>query len=324
MPSSRPFRIGTRKSALAQWQAGWVAKTLQTLGANVQLIPIVTEGDRRQDLQTEGWTSRGLFTREIQKALLEAKVDLAIHSLKDLPTQKVPGLVLAAVPVRGPVGDVLIARHQTPLHKMPPGAVLGTGSFRRRAQLLHARPDLQIESIRGNVDTRIRKLQSGQYDGLVLAEAGLTRLGIPTTEWTERLFPTVLLPAVGQGALGIEVRAEDTEVQEWVQQFDDPVSHAAVVAERAMLARLYGGCLAPVAAWARMESDRFVLTGRVLDSQGSQMLEVTQSVSIPGTLWVDSSQSTVPLEEAEQLGRFVADELIVQGADKLIQSARNS
>lgn len=324
MGSRRTFRIGTRKSALAQWQAAWVAEKLQTLGASVELVLMVTEGDRRQDLQADAWTSRGVFTREIQRALLENQVDIAVHSLKDLPTQPVEGLILAAVPQRGPVGDVLISRGHIRLADMPAGARIGTGSLRRQAQLLHARPDLQIVSVRGNVDTRIRKLQAGQYDAVVLAEAGLSRLGVPESEWTERLFPAVVLPAVGQGALGVEVRADDAETIELVHQFDDPASHAAVIAERAMLAHLHGGCLAPVAAWARVEAAQLLLTGRVLDPKGQQMLQLTESVEIS----VDPSASG-PLEaevfqKAVELGCRLADRLIAQGADQLIQASRAS
>ncbi len=322
MPSQRCFRIGTRRSVLAQWQAHWVAEKLQGLGAPVELVLIVTEGDRRQDLQADAWTSRGIFTREIQKALLEGRVDLAVHSLKDLPTQPVEGLMIAAVPERGPVGDVLISRHQSPLAQLPPGAVIGTGSLRRQAQLLHARPDLQMAPVRGNVDTRLRKLQAGQYDGIVLAEAGLARLGIPESAWTERLFPTVLLPAVGQGALGIEVRADDAQTRALVELVDDPATHAAVVAERAMLAHLHGGCLAPVAAWARIEHAQLVLTGRVLDPKGQQMLQATQTVRIsPVLLGATPSQEEL-LHEAAALGRQVAEQLLAQGANQLILAAR--
>lgn len=324
MGSRRTFRIGTRKSALAQWQAAWVAEKLQTLGATVELVPMVTEGDRRQDLQADAWTTRGIFTREIQKALLENQVDIAVHSLKDLPTQPVDGLILAAVPQRGPVGDVLISRGHIRLADMPAGARIGTGSLRRQAQLLHARADLQIVSVRGNVDTRIRKLRAGQYEAVVLAEAGLSRLGVPESEWTERLFPQVVLPAVGQGALGVEVRADDGETIEIVHQLDDPASHAAVVAERAMLAHLHGGCLAPVAAWGRVEAAQLLLTGRVLNPKGQQMLQLTESVDIS----VDQSTSG-PLEaevsqKAFELGCRLADRLLAQGADQLIQASRTT
>jgi len=321
--TTRTFRIGTRRSVLAQWQAAWVAEKLQALGARVELVPLVTEGDRRQDLQADAWTSRGIFTREIQNALLAGHVDIAVHSLKDLPTQPVPGLILAAVPERGPIGDVLLSRGHLRLAQMPPGAVLGTGSLRRQAQLLHARPDLKIHPIRGNVDTRIRKLQAGQYDGIILAEAGLSRLGIEESEWTERLFPQVVLPAVGQGALGVEVRSGDSETAEWVGLLDDPASHTAVAAERAMLFHLHGGCLAPVAAWGRMEHGQLLLTGRVLHPQGQPMVELTQTVSIPSCPPPgDRAGLEESLQAAEQLGFQVAEALLAQGADPLIRAAR--
>ena len=322
MSSRRSFRIGTRRSALAQWQAQWVAEKLRSLGADVQLVLMVTEGDRRQELLADAWTTRGIFTRELQKALLDGQIDLAVHSLKDLPTQPVEGLLLAAVPERGPVGDVLIARNHCPLGQLPSGAIIGTGSLRRQAQMLHARPDLQMAPLRGNVDTRLRKLQAGQYDAIVLAEAGLSRLGIPESAWTERLFPGVLLPAIGQGALGIEVRADDAEAVGWVQRVDHPASHAAVVAERVMLSHLQGGCLAPVAAWARVEHHELLLTGRVLDPTGQQMVEVTQTAPIAQWLPDTGPAGTDLLETAAALGRQVAEELLAQGAGPLIQAAR--
>lgn len=323
MDGSRCFRIGTRRSVLAQWQANWVAEQLRCLGAKVELVLMVTEGDRGPPLPAPAWTSRGIFTREIQKALLEGQVDLAVHSLKDLPTQAVEGLILAAVPPRGPVGDVLISRAQIRLPHLPLGASIGTGSLRRQAQLLHARGDLKMLPIRGNVDTRLRKLQAGQYDAIVLAEAGLVRLGIGESGWTERLFPGVVLPAAGQGALGIEVRADDLDTVRLVQQLDEPATHAAVVAERAMVAHLQGGCLAPVAAWGRVEQNELVLTGRVLDPKGQQMVEVTQKAKVSSFLLEEAPSKRDLLSQAAELGRQVAAQLLQQGADRLIQAARH-
>lgn len=241
--------------------------------------------------------------------MLAGRVDLAVHSLKDLPTDVAAGLCLAAVPQRASVADALLSDKYRTLDQLPPGATVGTGSLRRRAQLLHARPDLQIRDIRGNVDTRLRKLHGGQVDAVVLAEAGLERLGL-ADQIAQRLPPAIMLPAVGQGALALEVRRDDRRTRQLVQALDHPASHAAVAAERAMLAALHGGCLAPVAAWGRFDQDRpdlLILTGRVLSPDGLQKIEATRSA---------------PPAEAEQLGLRVADDLLAQGAAALIESAR--
>ena len=232
----------------------------------------------------------GIFTKEIQRELLDGRIDLAVHSLKDLPTESVPGLALAAVPERAPVADALVSDRFDSLELLPPGAVVGTGSLRRRAQLLNHRHDLEMRDIRGNVDTRLRKLREGHYEAIILAQAGLDRLGL-TKHITQILPLGLMLPAVGQGALGIEARADDAATREALACLDHPPTHAAVKAERAMLAVLHGGCMAPIAAWGRMEGEQFVLTGRVLDPAGTRKLEATQA----GTA-----------EEAESLGRSVA------------------
>ena len=305
MPSDVRIRLGTRASALARWQADWVAGRLRALGADVTLVPITTRGDRQHG-PIESLGGRGLFTKEIQRALLSGDADLAVHSLKDLPTEPVPGLCLAAVPERGPMGDVLVSRRFASLAALAPGAVVGTGSMRRRAQLLHARPDLEIRDIRGNVDTRLRKLDQGQVDALVLAEAGLRRLGF-NENITEVLARSVMLPAVGQGALGLEIRADDATVREAVGHLDHQPTRAAVIAERAMLSALQGGCLAPVGAWGRVEDDgRLMLTGRVLSPDGSEKVE--------------ASLSGEPAD-AERLGGQVAQDLLAQGAGELIRAA---
>lgn len=314
------IRLGTRGSALARWQAEWVAAQLKSLGVEVELVPITTSGDQQQGpieaigrqglggpgLGEPGLGGPGVFTKEIQRALLDDRIDLAVHSLKDLPTDEVPGLCLAAVPERAPVGDALVCPQYASLGELPQGAVVGTGSLRRRAQLLHARGDLQIKDIRGNVDTRLRKLRQGQYDAVVLAEAGLRRLGL--AEQITQLLPTaILMPAVGQGALGLETRGDDQAARRSVGPLDHPPTHQAVVAERAMLAALQGGCLAPIAAWGRIEDDRLKFTGRVLSPDGSRKLEATL---------------TAAEAEAVELGLRVAEQLLAQGAAKLIRASR--
>jgi hydroxymethylbilane synthase len=291
---------------LARWQADWVTAQLRELEVEVVLVPITTTGDRQQTPIGVS-TAPGVFTKEIQRALLEKHVDLAVHSLKDLPTDKVDGLCLAAVPQRAPVADAFVCRSQSSWQSLPSGASVGTGSLRRRAQLLHVRPDLEMRDIRGNVDTRLRKLDEGQYDAIILAEAGLRRLGL-ADRITELLPLETVLPAVGQGALGLEARSDDDAVREALGQLDHNISHASVLAERAMLAELRGGCLAPIAAWGRVEDDSLSLTGRVISPDGTEKLEVTAS----GT--VDA-----PVE----LGSQVAKELAAQGAADLIRRSRD-
>ena len=300
-----PLRLGSRGSALAMWQAHWVAEQLTRLGHTVEVVTIATSGDQYSG--PIGPTSGiGLFTKELQRALLDHRVDLAVHSLKDLPTEPVEGLVLAVVPERAPAADALLSRDGSKFRELPQGATIATSSVRRKAQLLFARSDLKIVPLRGNVDTRLRKLGEGQFQAMILAEAGLTRLGL-AERITERLSLRVMLPAVGQGALGIETRADDAQTRAAVAGLDHPATHAAVRAERALLAGLRGGCLAPVAALARKEEHGLVLTARVLSADGAEMLEHS-ALGAPGA--------------AEELGRRTADALLAQGAGRMIAESR--
>lgn len=307
MAAGVQIRLGTRASALARWQADWVLARLQERGARVTLVPISTSGDRDQQLPVDQIGGQGVFTKEIQRALLDGRIDLAVHSLKDLPTAVVQGLCLAAVPDRAPTGDVLVSRRYLRLGELPVGAVVGTGSLRRQSQLLHYRADLKVQEIRGNVDTRLRKLDEGQFDAIVLAEAGLRRLGL-ADRITELVPPSILLPAIGQGALGLETRADDRATRAAVEPLDHPETHAAVVAERAMLAALHGGCMAPIAAWARVEEGILYITGRVLRRDGSEKLEASH---------------LGPADDAASIGRELAAELIARGATRLIGASRS-
>jgi hydroxymethylbilane synthase len=252
---------------------------------------------------------QGFFTKELQRALLEGRIDLAVHSLKDLPTDAVPGLALAAVPERENPADVLVCAPSigaSDLQSLPRGARVATGSTRRRAQLLNARPDLVMCDVRGNVETRLRKLDEGQFDAIVLALAGLTRLGL-VKRATQILPPEVMLPAVGQGALGIETRADDDATLAMLAPLNEPNSRQCVLAERAMLAELRGGCLAPVGAWGRIEAAQLRLDGVVLSVDGRQRLMASA---------VGAST------DAEKVGKDVARKLIDQGAAQLIAAAR--
>jgi len=282
-----------------------VTSQLTARGVNVEQVLITTQGDvRTGPLGVIG--GQGLFTKEIQRALLAGEIDLAVHSLKDLPTEPVAGLLLAAVPVREATGDALVANHATSLQDLPPGARIGTGSTRRRAQLLHLRPDLNLDDVRGNVDTRLRKLDEGQYDALILAEAGLKRLGLAAR--IAQILPVEgMLPAVGQGALGLETRESDLRTRELIASLDDPATHAAVLAERSLLAHLRGGCLAPVGAIGRVAGDCLSLSAVVLSGDGRQRIAAAAAGS--------------PLD-ALTVGIAVAEALLAQGARELISAAR--
>jgi len=305
--NAAPLRIGTRKSALARWQADWVASELQKSGAEVEMVYITTKGDVTSGpLDQAG--GQGLFTKAIQQALLEDRIDLAVHSLKDLPTEKVEGLTLGATPLRQEPGDALVAREPITLQDLPAGALVGTGSLRRRAQLLHLRPDLEIQDIRGNLDTRLRKLDESEYDAILLAVAGLNRLGW-ASRITQALPPSVMLPAAGQGSLGIETRADDQRVLGHVAGLNHAETNAAVTAERSLLANLRAGCLAPVGAWGRVEDQRLLLDAVVLSADGKQRLVVHHEDA---------------LENAYAAGQKAAEELLQQGAEQLITSARGN
>jgi hydroxymethylbilane synthase len=280
----RVIRIGTRGSPLARWQAGWVAERLQKLdsGLSVQLVEIKTLGDRDRNSPLATIGGMGLFTKEIQRAVGEGSVDVAVHSLKDLPTQGMDELLLAAVPVREDVADALIAPKYQTINELPEGACVGTSSPRRRAQLLFLRPDLQVVSLRGNVETRLKQALDGRLDAVILAWAGMHRLGL-SRHVTQRLDPSEFLPAVGQGALGIECRRDDPVTRVLLERLDDATTRRAVVAERAALAGLQGGCNLPMAAWARDVADdktnaevpALVIDAAVFDSDGHTRIAVT-------------------------------------------------
>jgi hydroxymethylbilane synthase len=304
--STPPLRLGTRASALARWQAEWVAARLADLQVEVELVPLTTRGDAEQREAVSSIGGVGVFTKELERALLASEIDLAVHSLKDLPTDEVPGLTLAAVPFRESPFDVLVSRRGT-LEELPTGAIVGTGSLRRRAQLLHVRPDIEVRDVRGNVDTRLEKLAAGQYDALVLAEAGLARLG-RVREITQVLSPPVMLPAIGQGALAIEARSGDERFLAAVSRLDHPVTHAAVRAERALLAALAGGCLAPIGAWAcPLAAGPLRLDAVVLSPDGQRRI---------------AACATGDAEHAGELGARVANDLLAAGAAELVELSR--
>lgn len=294
--------VATRKSPLALWQANHVAQALrETAGCEVELLPLVTQGDRILDAPLARIGGKGLFVKEIEEALLEGRADLAVHSLKDVPTVLPPGLVLGAILEREDPRDALCAPRHQRLDALPQGARVGTSSLRRRAQLLARRPDLEVVEIRGNVGTRLSKLE-GEVDAVILARAGLVRLGLEE-RITETIPAEVMLPAVGQGALAVEIREDDETTKRLLERLEHPETRDAVRAERALLARLEGGCQIPLAAHAVVEGARLRLEARVAQPDGSRLLV---------------AEAAGEREQAEAIGVRAAEELLAQGADEIL------
>ena len=299
----RALTIGTRGSALARWQTEWASAALTAAwpGLLITLRPFTTSGDRQLDQPLPAIGGKGVFTEELETALRAGEIDLAVHSLKDLPVAAAPGLVLGAIGPRADARDVLIARGGGPLAHLPPGARVGTSSLRRAAQLLAARPDLTLLPLRGNVDSRVRKALSGDYDAIVLAAAGLLRLGLYEAV-SEYLSFETMLPAPGQGAIAVQCRAEDAELLNWLRPLDDAPTRAAVTAERAFLAGLGGGCSAPIAAYATAAAEQSLsLTGLVATVDGRRVIRVTASGADP-----------------HPLGATLAGRALAQGARELL------
>jgi hydroxymethylbilane synthase len=298
MTARDPIKLGTRGSPLALAQARTVADRLRMLGADVDVIPMRTEGDRLVDARLAAVGGKGLFVREIEDALCEGRVDGAVHSLKDLAAELPGGLALAAFVEREDPRDVLVSRSGASFDCLPAGAVVGTSSPRRRALALALRPDLVVEPIRGNVDTRLRKLESGPWDAVILAAAGLSRLGLkPRHAWP--LDPAVFVPAVGQGIVAVEVRVADRTTRAWIDQLDDPPTRVCALAERAYLGRLGASCHTPMAAHAVLDGSSVRMTAFVASEDGRQVLR--------------GAASGTP-QESEALGRRLAETLLARGA----------
>ena len=301
----RDLVVGSRGSRLALAQADWVVARLRERGIAARLEIVRTEGDRLQAAPLQEIGGEGIFVKEIQAALHASRIDLAVHSLKDLPTGETEGLAIAAIPERADPRDLLVAETATTLAALPEGARVGTGSPRRAAQARRIRPDLDVVPIRGNVDTRLEKRRRGECDALILAAAGIARLGI-AVEGTP-IPPEEMLPAVGQGALAIEARADDAEAQAAVGFLRHPATTAAVAAERAFLAALGGGCRAPIAALATCDSGGLRLRGLVIDPSGSR-LEAGERIGEPGG--------------AAAIGRALAADLLDRGAVEMLARLR--
>ena len=295
------FRLGTRKSKLALWQANFVKEKLESLGCKVELVLITTTGDKILDSPLAKIGGKGLFVKEIEEALLKGEIDLAVHSLKDVPMVLPDGLTLCAITERENPYDVLISKEGKRLEELPPGAVVGTSSLRRQVQIKRKRKDLKVEVLRGNVDTRIRKLEEGLYSAIVLAYAGVKRMGL------EAYISQVLedfIPAVGQGSLAIETREDDPKVQKYVKALDHWESHLRAMCERAFLRELEGGCQVPIGAFSWIESDKIYIKGFVSDLNGERFIEGVEEGKV---------------EEYVEVGKRLAQKLLASGGREILK-----
>jgi hydroxymethylbilane synthase len=300
----RHLRIGTRGSLLAKWQAEFVRKQLFAgTGIEAEIIVIKTSGDKLQTSSLSQIGGQGIFVKELEEALLEETIDLAVHSVKDVPTDTPSRLMFPAVCRREDVRDCLVGANGATLATLRQGARVGTGSLRRQAQLRRLRPDLDVRDLRGNVDTRLRKVESGEYEAVMLAKAGLDRLGL-SDRITETMDPEVFLPAVGQGCVAVECRLRDTEASGLVSGLDDAETRTAIIAERSLLSALQGGCQVPMGAWARMERGELVLEACVC--------------SVDGVQYVKQRATSAP-EQAAELGGHMANLLMQAGAQSILE-----
>ncbi|MDR2756820.1 MAG: hydroxymethylbilane synthase [Planctomycetaceae bacterium] len=302
------IRFGTRGSILARWQTNWCVNLLKEKNIDSKIVIIETSGDRVPDKSIANIGAQGVFTKEIQSALLRHEIDVAVHSLKDLPTEPVAGLVLASVLKRDSFRDAFLSHKATVIEELPKGSRIGTGSLRRKTQIIYRFGNLfQIDEIRGNIETRLHKLDQGEYNALILSEAGLVRLGLSERICSFLELP-FFLPAVGQGAIGLEIRLDDLHTAEQIAPLGDTPTFTAVLAERAMLQKLQGGCIAPIAALGRVEGEMLVLQGRILSLDGKTMFETTLSTPISN--------------DPNSLGIAVANELVKMGADTILDEIR--
>ena len=295
------LRIGSRGSELALWQAHHIAALLRAQGHEVALEIIKTTGDKITDVALAKVGTKGMFTKEIEEALLERRVDLAVHSLKDLPTELAPEFEIAAITERQDPRDAFCSVHYASIAELPQGARVGTSSLRRQAQLKTLRPDLDLYPLRGNVDTRLRKLEAGEYDAIILAAAGLNRLG--KTQLVKQVIPAeIMCPAAGQGALGIEIRAGDRETRQYLAFLDDAAARATTTCERALLNKLGGGCQVPIGASAEVRHGRLHLDALVAHPDGTNILRESRDGDDPQTL-----------------GSEVGDTLLQRGGDAILR-----
>jgi hydroxymethylbilane synthase len=301
----KEIRIGTRASALALWQAEWVKSELEKKypGMTVSLTKIKTTGDKILDVPLAQVGGKGLFVKEIEEAMLANEIDIAVHSMKDVPTLFPDGLHLSCITKREDARDALLTRNNMKFKDLPQGATIGTSSLRRQAQLMSVRPDFKIAQLRGNVDTRLRKLKEGQFDAIILAAAGVRRLGLAENV-SEYIDPSISLPAIGQGALGIECRVDDRELNDLIAFFNHQDTRTCVTGERALLRRLEGGCQVPIACYGQMLNGKLHLIGLVGSVDGKRIIKET----IEGEA-----------DKAEKLGVTLAEKLLSKGADVILR-----
>ena len=302
---SQSLRIATRKSPLAMWQAEHVAKLLRQAhpGLQVELIGMSTQGDKILDTPLAKIGGKGLFVKELEQGMLEGRADIAVHSMKDVPVELPEGLHLAVIMEREDPRDAFVSNRYSRLEDLPEGSVVGTSSLRRQCQLADRRPDLKIAPLRGNVNTRLRKLDEGEFDAIILATAGLKRLGFQQ-RITSFIESGDSLPAIGQGAIGIECRSDDERVNALIQPLHDPETACCVLAERAMNHRLMGGCQVPIAGFAVLNHGKLFMRGLVGEPDGSRIMR---------------AEINGPAGEAEALGIAVAEDLLGQGADQVLK-----
>ena len=297
----RTLRIGTRGSLLAKWQAEFVRQRLfAATGIEPEIVVIKTAGDKMLNAPVAQIGGKGIFIKELEEALLEETIDLAVHSVKDIPTDIPSRLMFPAVCKRDDVRDCLVG---STIANLRQGARVGTSSLRRQAQLRHVRPDLDLRDLRGNVDTRLRKVESGEYEAVVVSKAGLDRLGF-SKRISEVLSPEVCMPAVGQGAIAVECRLQDREAEDLLAPLDDAETRAAVIAERALLGALHGGCQVPMGAFARVEHGELAMDACVCSVHGAQCVR---------------QHASAPPEQAAQLGAHMAQLLIEAGAQSILE-----
>lgn len=300
------LKIATRQSPLALWQAEHIKARLQQLHPHLQveLVKFVTQGDKILDTPLAKIGGKGLFVKELESALLDGRADLAVHSMKDVPMQLPDGLELPVICEREDPFDAFVSNHYVSFDDLPKGAIVGTSSLRRKCQILHARPDLIIHDLRGNVGTRLAKLDSGLYDAIILASAGLKRLGL-ATRIRHTMLPSMSLPAVGQGALGLECRAEDTQILNLIEPLRHTETQSCVRAERAFNAYLEGGCQVPIAGYATLAEQTLTIEGRVGSVEGQTLLKAIH---------------TGDIHAPEDLGEALAKDLLAQGAGELLKA----
>lgn len=306
----RKIIVGSRRSKLAITQTNWVIEQLKKSGMpfEFEVKEIVTKGDIILDVTLSKVGGKGLFVKEIEQAMLDKEIDIAVHSMKDMPSELPDGLEIGCTPKRVDPRDALISEKYSSLRELPAGAIVGTSSLRRAAQILNRRPDLEIKSIRGNIDTRLNKLKSGEFDAIILAAAGLERMGWSTDVVTEYLDIDLCLPAVGQGSLAIECRSEDLEVKELLATLNDPYTFDTVSAERSFLNTLEGGCQVPIAAFATMDDNQEVsLTGLVADPEGKTVLKEMKSGKDPYRVGVELAEELKTLGAKNILDTVIKD-----------------